>query len=249
MAEDLEKYYQDLYEREKEKNEQLAYRLSASQREVEDLTRKLDKIKGSIFWKLAKPARVVINYCIATKNRILCHGNPKGIAHKLLSKYREKKAIRIHGTGSFPSVAEREKEETTVFPKDVTFSILVPLYNTPERFLREMIESVTAQTYGKWELCLADGSDDAHDFVGRICQEYRQKDSRIKYQKLVKMRVFPGIQMNVIKWQQEIILHCLIMMICCIHVFCLPICRQSVKKMRIIFTVTKQPLRETASII
>jgi len=192
MAEDLEKYYQDLYEREKEKNEQLAYRFSASQREVEDLTRKLDKIKGSIFWKLAKPARVVINYCIATKNRILCHGNPKGIAHKLLSKYREKKAIRIHGTGSFPSVAEREKEETTVFPKDVTFSILVPLYNTPERFLREMIESVTAQTYGKWELCLADGSDDAHDFVGRICQEYRQKDSRIKYQKLAKNEGISG---------------------------------------------------------
>lgn len=192
MAEDLEKYYQDLYEREKEKNEQLAYRLSVSQREVEDLTRKLDKIKGSIFWKLAKPARVVINYCIATKNRILCHGNPKGIAHKLLSKYREKKAIRIHGTGSFPSAAERKKEETTVFPKDVTFSILVPLYNTPERFLREMIESVTAQTYGKWELCLADGSDDAHDFVGRICQEYRQKDSRIKYQKLAKNEGISG---------------------------------------------------------
>lgn len=192
MAEDLEKYYQDLYEREKEKNEQLAYRLSASQREVEDLTRKLDKIKGSIFWKLAKPARVVINYCIATKNRILCHGNPKGIAHKLLSKFREKKAIRIHGTGSFPSAAERKKEETTVFPKDVTFSILVPLYNTPERFLREMIESVTAQTYGKWELCLADGSDDAHDFVGRICQEYRQKDSRIKYQKLAKNEGISG---------------------------------------------------------
>ena len=192
MAEDLEKYYQDLYEREKEKNEQLAYRLSASQREVEDLTRKLEKIKGSIFWKLAKPARVVINYCIATKNRILCHGNPKGIAHKLLSKYREKKAIRIHGTGSFPSAAERKKEETTVFPKDVTFSILVPLYNTPERFLREMIESVMTQTYGKWELCLADGSDDAHAFVGRICQEYRQKDSRIKYQKLAKNEGISG---------------------------------------------------------
>ncbi len=192
MAEDLEKYYQDLYEREKEKNEQLAYRLSVSQREVEDLTRKLDKIKGSIFWKLAKPARVVINYCIATKNRILCHGNPKGIAHKLLSKYREKKAIKIHGTGSFPSAAERKKEETTVFSKDVTFSILVPLYNTPEHFLREMIESVTAQTYGKWELCLADGSDDAHAFVGRICQEYRQKDSRIKYQKLAKNEGISG---------------------------------------------------------
>ena len=74
----------------------------------------------------------------------------------------------------------------------MTFSILVPLYNTPERFLREMIESVTAQTYGKWELCLADGSDDAHDFVGRICQEYRQKDSRIKYQKLAKNEGISG---------------------------------------------------------
>ena len=74
----------------------------------------------------------------------------------------------------------------------MTFSILVPLYNTPERFLREMIESVTAQTYGKWELCLADGSDDAHAFVGRICQEYRQKDSRIKYQKLAKNEGISG---------------------------------------------------------
>lgn len=235
--------------REKEKNEQLAYRLSASQREVEDLTRKLDKIKGSIFWKLAKPARVVINYCIATKNRILCHGNPKGIAHKLLSKYREKKAIRIHGTGSFPSVAEREKEETTVFPKDVTFSILVPLYNTPERFLREMIESVTAQTYGKWELCLADGSDDAHDFVGRICQEYRQKDSRIKYQKLVKNEGISGNTNECYKmatgnyialFDHDDLLHP-----CVLFAYMQAIC----EKMRIIFTVTKQPLRETASII
>ena len=92
---DMEAYYKDLYEREKAKNEKLTYRLADSQREVEDLTRKLDKIKGSIFWKLAKPFRVVINFFIATKNRILCHGNPKGIARKLVSKYREKKAIKI----------------------------------------------------------------------------------------------------------------------------------------------------------
>ena len=51
----LEQYYKDLYEREKAKNETLVYRLSDAQRQIEDLTRKLDKIKGSIFWKLAKP--------------------------------------------------------------------------------------------------------------------------------------------------------------------------------------------------
>ncbi len=42
------------------------------------------------------------------------------------------------------------------------------------------------QTYKNWELCLADGSDDKHTDVGRICQEYIEKDSRIKYQKIEK---------------------------------------------------------------
>ncbi len=185
MAEqNMEAYYKDLYEREKAKNEKLTYRLADSQREVEDLTRKLNKIKGSIFWKLAKPFRVVINFFIATKNRILCHGNPKGIARKLVNKYREKKAIKIHGTGSFPGAAERKAQEETKFDKDIKISILVPLYNTPEKFLREMIDSVQAQTYGGWELCLADGSDAEHAFVGEICKKYCEKDARIVYKKL-----------------------------------------------------------------
>ena len=38
------------------------------------------------------------------------------------------------------------------------FSIVVPLFNTPEKYLREMIESVVAQTYGNWELVLCDAS-------------------------------------------------------------------------------------------
>ncbi|MFQ9152812.1 MAG: glycosyltransferase [Blautia sp.] len=36
----------------------------------------------------------------------------------------------------------------------------MPLYNTPEPFLKALIDSITAQTYGKFELCLADGSTD-----------------------------------------------------------------------------------------
>ncbi|MBQ8198007.1 MAG: glycosyltransferase [Lachnospiraceae bacterium] len=189
---DMEAYYKDLYEREKAKNEKLTYRLADSQREVEDLTRKLDKIKGSIFWKLAKPFRVVINFFLATKNRILCHGNPKGIARKLVNKYREKRAIKIHGTGSFPGAAQRKAEEETKFSRDIKISILVPLYNTPEKFLREMIESVQVQTYKNWELCLADGSDAEHAFVGEICNAYREKDPRIVYKKLEKNEGISG---------------------------------------------------------
>lgn len=82
------------------------------------------------------------------------------------------------------SASERKKQEETKFEKRYIFSILVPLYNTPEKFLREMIESVLMQTYGDWQLCLADGSDDEHTYVEKICSEYARADSRICYEKL-----------------------------------------------------------------
>ena len=71
-------------------------------------------------------------------------------------------------------------------------SILVPLYNTPKDFLHEMIQSVTTQTYGNWELCLADGSDSEHVFVGEICKEYAKNDKRVVYHKLEKNEGISG---------------------------------------------------------
>ena len=78
-----------------------------------------------------------------------------------------------------------------VFPENllgeignVKFSILVPLYNTPEVFLRELITSVQKQDYSNWELCLADSSDDSHEYVERVCAEYANKDNRIIYRHL-----------------------------------------------------------------
>ena len=70
----------------------------------------------------------------------------------------------------------------------VKISILVPLFNTPENFLREMVESVTAQTYENWELCLADGSDQEHAYVAEVVKEYEKQDGRgrIVYKKLSK---------------------------------------------------------------
>ena len=75
-------------------------------------------------------------------------------------------------------------QKRTSFSNSIKFSVLVPLYNTPENFLKEMIGSVLLQTYENWELCLADGSDSEHGYVGQICEEISQKDSRIKYTRL-----------------------------------------------------------------
>ena len=85
----------------------------------------------------------------------------------------------------FESV-DREREETVDFPQTICFSILVPLYNTPRKFLIEMIQSVRDQTYPNWELCLADGSDDEHAYVGDVCREMAGEDKRIQYKKLEK---------------------------------------------------------------
>lgn len=80
------------------------------------------------------------------------------------------------------SESEAAKQRTKVFEQKPLISIAVPLYRTPENFLREMIDSVQGQTYGNWELCLADGS--MNDSVEPIVKEYMQSDPRIKYARL-----------------------------------------------------------------
>lgn len=61
--------------------------------------------------------------------------------------------------------------------EDTLISICVPLYNTDKKYLVQLLDSVVGQTYGNWQLCLADASDT--DAIGHIVREY--DDSRIKY--------------------------------------------------------------------
>ena len=70
-------------------------------------------------------------------------------------------------------------------------SICVPLYNTPEQYLRQFLASVFDQTSTRWELCLADASDEAHAYVGEIVKQraaFAEKlvpaASRVKYVKV-----------------------------------------------------------------
>ena len=60
------------------------------------------------------------------------------------------------------------------------FSIIVPVFHTPEAYLRRMIESVLAQTYGNFELILADAGND--DSSQKVIQSY--EDERIRYFRL-----------------------------------------------------------------
>jgi GT2 family glycosyltransferase len=69
--------------------------------------------------------------------------------------------------------------ESGRFARQPVVSFITPVYNTPEPYLRAMIESVMAQAYPRWELCLADdASTEPH--VRAILEEYRARDPRIK---------------------------------------------------------------------
>ena len=65
-----------------------------------------------------------------------------------------------------------------------TISILTPLYNTPEPYLREFLDSFVDQTAPNGQLCLADASDAEHDAVKRIVEEYQAKNQHIVYKKI-----------------------------------------------------------------
>lgn len=57
-------------------------------------------------------------------------------------------------------------------------SVCVPLYNTPQQYLRQLLESLAGQTSPAWQLCLADASDPGHPEVGRLVEEAQKADGR-----------------------------------------------------------------------
>ena len=81
-----------------------------------------------------------------------------------------------------PTEVELQRQRDTVFDYKPLMSIVVPMYQTPEKYLAELIDSIVAQTYSNWELCLADGSSD--DTLGQFIKRKYGNDSRIKYSHL-----------------------------------------------------------------
>ena len=185
-------FYKQAYEQEKARAASLAGRLADAKNEADSLQFQLDRIKNNPMWKASKPLRQTMHWGIRNYRRIRNLGGPKGIARKLKQKKIEAQAKKLHGTASFPTPEQAKEQRETAFERMVKISILVPLYNTPLKFLDEMIGSVIAQTYENWELCLADGSDHDHDEVQTRCLEYASKDKRIIYKRLEKNEGIAG---------------------------------------------------------
>lgn len=178
--------YKEKYEDELKKNRELSGKLSDALAENEALKERVKKIENNPLVKVTRPFRLTLRKVKRMWIKLKGCGSLKGVYVKVKYKLREKSVQKYYGTKGFPDENRRAYEATEgkKLSKQVRFSILVPLYNTPERFLREMITSVINQTYGNFELCLADGSDKEHGYVETISKSYG--DDRIIYKRLEK---------------------------------------------------------------
>lgn len=84
-----------------------------------------------------------------------------------------------------PAPEELERQRRTAPEDGPLISVVVPAYRTPEKFLREMIASLTAQTYPNWELCIADASGEEGSVRDIVLAE-SAGDGRIRYRALEK---------------------------------------------------------------
>ena len=74
---------------------------------------------------------------------------------------------------------EKNTEETKELPYSPLISVVIPVYNVPDQMLIDCIESVRAQTYTNWQLCMADDNS-SWESMRDILREYEKKDDRIR---------------------------------------------------------------------
>jgi len=133
--------------------------------------------------------RVKENPLVISKGlKILITEGPKGIKDKLMSVQRKEQKIadinqqyQIWLKKHTPTKEELERQRklSKKFKYRPKISIITPVYNPDEKWLRACVESVLNQTYNNWELCLADDAS-TKPHVRKVLEEYRKKDKRIK---------------------------------------------------------------------
>lgn len=115
--------------------------------------------------------------------KYLKYQGPAALCSKAISKVRTvstreipyAKWIERH----LPTKKELEKERRTRLAFQPKISVVVPLYRTPEKYLRRLIECMKEQTYPNWELCLSDGSGKDSP-LRQLLKEAADGDERIR---------------------------------------------------------------------
>ena len=106
----------------------------------------------------------------------------KTVIRKIIRFIKNEKDLQYGDYGGWikynePKDADLKKQMSVKFELEPKISVVVPMYNTKEKFFKELIKCMMDQTYSNWELCLADGSPKQNENL----KKYYEQDERIKY--------------------------------------------------------------------
>jgi len=104
---------------------------------------------------------------------------------------RNNKSYQQWLTAIQPTPGELKKQRLEKFSANPLISIVVPTYNTPVHYLRELVESIKQQTYANWELCIAEGCSTKTDMLD-LLKKYQVEDSRIRVEYLSENKGISG---------------------------------------------------------
>lgn len=118
--------------------------------------------------------------------KLIIYQGPKPVFYKLINyKFLNLKKLnfRYRDWVNKTKLSENDLEKLTVKQKNFSYrpkiSIITPVYNTEEKYLRAAIESVINQRYDNWELCLVDDYS-TNGITKKIIEEYQHNENRIK---------------------------------------------------------------------
>ena len=145
---------------------------------------------GRIQW--GRMLKKLSPYTIQKGFRYLKHYGPKEFWIRLHERFEPEEVPYGPWYEAYvPDEAALEKQRHHHFEYSPLISVAVPAYRTPEKFLAQMIDSLLAQTYGNWELCIANGSPE-DSAMKKVLEENTKKDSRIRVSELTENKGIAG---------------------------------------------------------
>jgi O-antigen biosynthesis protein len=121
---------------------------------------------------------------ILSAARILKSTGLRGLFNQIRTLFETKKESRryqkwIASNSLDESKRSEIRHQIKEFESQPKISIVMPVYNVDERWLRLCLDSVINQIYENWEFCIADDCS-TKPHIRQILDEYQNADSRIK---------------------------------------------------------------------
>lgn len=127
------------------------------------------------------------DYITRARNYIAMYGMKRFIVKAVgkLTGKSIKDPTNIYFNKINPNEARLKEQRDYKFVSNYKFSILIPVYRPDAKFFTLMLDSIVAQTYDNWQICLADGSGDGYT-VENVVKPYVEKygEDKVKYIKL-----------------------------------------------------------------